>query len=136
MPFVLVDTSGLYASLDANDVNHRRAKAFLDAAGSTALVVIDTIFSESMTLIKLRLGVTLATRAGLAIRAGAPFRSHRLSVDESEETWRIFSRYDDKPWSYADCSVLAAAGSLRINQVFAFDHHFDQMRSLGLTPVP
>ena len=136
MPAVLLDTSGLYASLDHDDPNHGRARRFLEESPSLTLIVADTIFSEAMTLIKLRLGVTLATRAGAAIRAGSPFRIHRLLPDEAEEAWQIFSHYTDKSWSYADCSVLAVARSRKVSQVFGFDRHFDQMSSLGLLRVP
>ena len=132
----LLDTSALYASLDHDDPNHRRARQFFEEFPSATFVVADTIFSEAMTLVKLRMGATLATRAGAAIRSGEPFRIHRLLPEEVEETWRIFSKYTDKSWSYADCSLLALARTRKVSHVFAFDHHYDQMSSLGLLRIP
>jgi predicted nucleic acid-binding protein len=37
---------------------------------------------------------------------------------------------------YVDCSILAFAQRQGIEEVFAFDHHFDQMIALGLSRVP
>jgi predicted nucleic acid-binding protein len=132
---VLLDTSALYASLDADDPNHGRARRYL--AGTPAVYVVpETVFSEAMTLIKLHLSIGLAVETGRAILAGSPFRLHRLSADEFQETWRVFSRYTDKAWSYTDCSILALAQRLRIDEVFAFDRHFEQMAALDLRRVP
>lgn len=99
-------------------------------------MVPETVFSEVLTLVKLHLGVRLAIETGKAVLAGSPFRLHRLSAEEFQETWAIFARYTDKAWSYTDCSILALARGLRIEQVLAFDHHFDQMASLKLRRVP
>lgn len=136
MPTVLLDTSALYASLDHDDVHYHEARQFLEESARVTLIVADPIFSEAMTLIKVRLGVRLATRAGAALRAGEPFRIHRLVSNEVDEAWRIFTTYADKSWSFADCTVLAVARLRAIRHVFAFDHHFDQMSALGLVRIP
>ncbi len=99
-------------------------------------VVVDTIFSEAMTLIKARLGAKLAVAAGEAILAGPPFRLQRLSDQQAALAWRYFARYTDKAWSYVDCSLLAIARASGLSQVFSFDHHFDQMSALGVRRVP
>jgi len=135
LPPVLLDTSALFAALDADDPNHRRARAFLDDTPAV-YVVPETVFSEAMTLIKLHLGVALAVETGRAVLAGGPFRLHRLDPDDATETWSIFCRYADKEWSFTDCSVLALSRRMKLDRVFAFDHHFDQMASLGLRRVP
>jgi predicted nucleic acid-binding protein len=132
---VLADTSGLFASLDADDPHHLQARSFL-AGRSATYIVADTIFAETMTLVKIPLGASLAINLGREILAGAPFRFHRLTDDEQAETWSIFSRSTDKEWSFADCSLLALARRLNVDEVFAFDHHFDQMSDLGLRRRP
>jgi hypothetical protein len=47
--------------------------------------------------------------------------------------WDIFEKYDDKQWSYVDCSLLAIARRLMLRRIFTFDHHFQQM---GFEVVP
>jgi uncharacterized protein len=135
MRLTLLDTSALYASLDSTDRNYHYARLYLEQSEAT-YVVVDTVFSEAMTLIKAHLGAQLAVKTGNAIISGAPFRLHRLTGDEADDTWRIFARYADKAWSFTDCSVLALARRSGIGQVFAFDRHFDQMAVLGLRRVP
>jgi uncharacterized protein len=132
---VILDTSALFATLDADDRNHFRARRFFEGNG-TVYTVPDTVFSEAMTLIKMHLGGRLAIETGQAIRHSPPFRPLRISGDEAAETWRIFSRFTDKGWSYVDCSILAVARRLGVDEVFSFDHHFDQMASLNLRRVP
>jgi len=135
MALVLLDTSALFAGIDADDPNYASAHRYFAKQSNTYLVA-DTIFSEAATLIRHRLGVGLAVGVGTAILAGDPFRLHRLTVEEAEESWRIFCRFTDKDWSYADCSLLALSQHLQIGEVFAFDRHFDQMAALGLRRVP
>ncbi len=135
MQLILLDTSALFASLDADDRNHGAARAYL-AAQSATYVVTDTVFSEAMTLIKRHLGVALAIRTGEALLAGAPVRLHRLSSEEARDTWKVFRQYADKAWSYTDCSLLAVARRMGIGEVLAFGRHFDQMATLGVRRVP
>lgn len=132
---ILLDTSALFASLDRRDPNYFQARVFLRKQRVIYLVP-DTVFNEAMTLIKVRLGSELARSTGEQILAGAPIRLYRLTPEDANETWRIFCRYTDKDWSYTDCSILALSRRLDIQEVFAFDHHFDQMAPLGLLRLP
>jgi uncharacterized protein len=45
-------------------------------------------------------------------------------------------RYDDKAWSYTDCSLLVMSQRLNIPTVVALDEHIRQMRGLGVNCVP
>ena len=134
-PLILLDTSAVFASLDVDDPNYFAARAFFRRSKGSFLVA-DTVFSEALTLIKQRLGVKKAIEMGVAFHGGEPFAFYRLTDEDAELTWRIFTRYTDKEWSSVDCSLLALSRRLGIEQVFAFDHHFDQMAQLGLERVP
>ena len=116
---VLLDTSGLFASLDPNDPHYFRARAFLRRQRGP-LVVADTVFSEAMTLIKGRLGSQAAVTVGTRLLSTSTFSFYRLTDEDAELTWRIFTRYTDKEWSYVDCSLLALSRRLDVEQVFAF----------------
>ena len=59
-----------------------------------------------------------------------------LSDDDDAAIWEAFCRYDDKAWSYTDCSILVMAKRLGISQVFAFDEPIRQMVGLGISAVP
>ena len=51
---------------------------------------------------------------------------NQLFVDTS--AWDAFQKYNvDKLWSFTDCTSYAVMKRLNISEVFAFDHHFEQM---------
>ncbi len=86
-----------------------------------------------MNLTKARLGPGYALALGRQLKASQAFYPLMLTDVDTQATWEIFEKYEDKPWSYVDCSVLAVAQRLGIKRGFAFDHHFEQM---GLEVVP
>ncbi len=132
---ILCDTSALVALFDGDDKYADLAQEYLqDAEPGVAYLVPDTVFGETMTMLKNRLGAELAVKVGSSLRRSTRFRLCRLSEEDEQATWDIFARYVDKDWSYADCSLLALARRLKIAEVFAFDHYFEQMP--GVTRVP
>ena len=134
MTQTIADTSGLYALVDRKDPHHAKAVAFLKAhAAAGSLLVSNHIFDETMTLVKARLGMQIALQLGIRLRNSRFVEMVIFSAAEEQETWRIFSRYTDKEWSYTDCACLALAQQWNIQQAFSFDHHFTQM---GLVKVP
>jgi len=137
MRTIIVDTSAIYALVDADNLHHDEAVAFLNQEGEgLTLIVTDTTLLESITLIKSRLGHSEAVRSSNAIHASPRFRLISLSKEDWKETWRIFEKYDDKAWSPFDCACLAAAQARNIDEAFAFDEHFDQMAGLGMIRLP
>ncbi len=45
-----------------------------------------------------------------------------------DEAWGVFERFNkDKRWSFTDCTSFAVMKQMNIREVFAFDHHFEQM---------
>jgi uncharacterized protein len=131
---IIADTSGLYALVDRKDPNHARAASFLKTlAVARGLLVSNHVFDETMTLTKLRLGIQTAIQLGIRLRNSQLVELVTFSLELDFATWRIFSQYQDKEWSYTDCSCLALAQQQNITQAFTFDHHFVQM---GLVSVP
>ncbi|MCK6628296.1 MAG: PIN domain-containing protein [Anaerolineae bacterium] len=131
---VIADTSGLYALVDRNDPHHSQAANFLKAqAGVGSLLLANHVFDETMTLVKARLGMQVALQLGIRLRTSRFVEMVIFSTAEEQETWRVFSHYTDKEWSYTDCACLVLARQRDIQQAFSFDHHFAQM---GLVKVP
>ncbi len=134
MTSLLTDTSALYAMADRSDPHHEAARAFLaEHAKSSRLLICNHVFDETMTLMKVRLGTPAALQMGLRLRASALVEWVVFTADLELETWRLFSRYIDKAWSYTDCACLALAHARGSTDAFAFDRHFRQM---GLTVRP
>jgi predicted nucleic acid-binding protein len=131
---IVADTSGLYALVDRKDPNHARAAAFLRAQTlAKGLLVSNHVFDETMTLVKLRLGTPAAIQLGLRLRNSQLVELLIFPAELEAMTWRSFSQYQDKAWSYTDCSCLVLAQQRTLTQAFTFDRHFVQM---GLHPVP
>lgn len=51
-----------------------------------------------------------------------------ISEELEEESWAVFERFNrDKKWSFIDCTGKVVMDLLRIEEVFTFDYHFEQM---------
>jgi hypothetical protein len=131
---MLIDTSALHALNYARDDNHARAVAYFKSmAGRVKPILSEWVFVETMNLTKARLGPTYAIEFGRQLKASKAFFLMPLNEADKRATWEIFEQYNDKTWSYTDCSTLALARRLGTRRIFAFDHHFRQM---GLEVVP
>jgi predicted nucleic acid-binding protein len=120
--------------VDASDTHHIAAANFVRTNRSSTFYLPDTIFSETMVLIKARPGARPAVELGERLMKSTHFQVIPLTEADLRVTWNIFSRYLDKDWSYVDCSLLALARRLGVSEVFTFDRHFDQMAELTRIP--
>ena len=131
---VIVDTSALYALVDRKDPNHQQAAAYLKSVTTLhSLLISNHVFDEVMTLVKLRLGMQTVMQLGMRLRNSQLIEMVVFSAEDEFATWRLFTHYTDKEWSYTDCACFALAQRCKFNQAFTFDHHFVQM---GLVAVP
>ena len=133
MKAIFVDTSAWYAIQDKNDKNHKMATLFIQESvmGKYGLITTNYIFDEIYTLLLDRIGYRFAVQFKNTINTMQ--NSHMLTVihiSESleESAWKVFEEFNiDKKWSFTDCTSKAAMEQSEINEVFAFDHHFEQM---------
>ena len=134
MSTLLIDTSALHALNYARDDYHAQALAYFKSlAGRVKPILTEWVFVETMNLTKARLGPKYAIDFGRQLKTSKAFYPLILTDFDKRATWDIFEQYQDKQWSYVDCSLLAVAQRLKIKRIFAFDHHFEQM---GLEVVP
>ncbi len=133
---VLVDTGALYAFVTRTDRHHEAADSFIRTwlKERRVFVLPDVVFAETMTLFKARLGARIALRVGHELRRNPAYQWLPLGKDGERDTWALFQRYEDKEWSYTDCAILAVSQREKVPQVFAFDHHFDQMPDIERLP--
>ena len=134
MSTLLIDTSALHALNYARDDNHAKAVAYFKSlTGRAKPILTEWVFVETMNLTKAKLGPAYAIAFGRQLKASKLFFPVVLNESDKQMTWEIFERYNDKEWSYVDCSILAVSRRLTLRRVFTFDHHFQQM---GLDVVP
>lgn len=128
MKLYILDTSALYALVDRTDPNHKQAANFLKKCTEPgALLMSNHVFDEIMTLTKARLGIHIALQLGVRLRNSQVVESVVFSLAAEMHTWRLFSQYQDKAWSYTDCACLALAQQRNVHDAFTFDPHFVQM---------
>jgi predicted nucleic acid-binding protein len=58
-----------------------------------------------------------------------------IDHDLAKQGWSVFEQYNsDKLWSFTDCTSYIVMKKFSITEVFAFDHHFEQMGFILLPP--
>ena len=125
---IVVDTSALCALVDRDDRYHHAVEIFLNEnAAQIMLLVTDYVLDETLTWVKSRFGSRSALKLGRRLRSSNFCAFVKLTAEDEEATWRVFEKYDDKDWSYTDCSCLALMQRVGIHETLSTDHHFDQM---------
>lgn len=133
METIFVDTSAWDAIEDSGDRYHTVALLFKEelVQQRARLYVTNFVLDESYTLLLYNIGYTrtVAFKRTLDLmRAGGILVVVHVSEALEQAARTVFERFNqDKEWSFTDCTSKAVMDHLGIRQVFAFDHHFDQM---------
>ena len=129
MKTALIDTGAIYGMIDRADKYHAAAQTVgtLWLTEASEFILLDWIFSETMTLIKRRLSAALAVQTGEWLRKSPLYRWVTITPEDEREVWAIFQQFADKRWSYTDCALLVMARRLNVKQIFSYDAHVVQM---------
>ncbi len=132
---LFVDTGAWCALYDKSDLYHPHALSFLQGLKEkkAQLITSDYVLDETLTLLRFRAGHREAVEFGRWVLRSPLVKM--LSVNERvwQAAWEIFVRYDDKDFSFTDCTSFALMQQLGLHEAFAFDDHFRQM---GFVMVP
>lgn len=129
---IFVDTGAWYALVDNDDADHKRAVSFL-ASNTVPLITTNAIFSETVTLIRYRVGHEAARVFGQKLKESSFVRLVAVTPNDEERAWEIFTKYRDQDFSFADCTSFAVMQRMKLTAAFAFDRHFKVMK---FTVVP
>jgi len=130
---IFVDTGAWDAIADKGDANHNAALLFRDEiAGKVCLVTTNYVLDELYTLLLINIGfqktVEYKKRIDILIKENI-LENIWINRQIAEQAWKIFQQFNkDKQWSFTDCTSYAVMKNLGIAEVFAFDHHFEQMK--------
>jgi len=124
MSEIFVDTSGIFAALDADDADHAPAAAlFADLLeGETTLITTSYVLAEVTALIQRRLGIDAARR--LLLEQALVFDVAWVDEDlhsRGVDAWLAAGR---RSLSLVDCVSFALMHELRLDTVFTLDRHF------------
>jgi predicted nucleic acid-binding protein len=131
---IFVDTGAWFASFVPNDPDHRAADVWL-SQNTTPLVTTDYVLDELLTLLKRRGEFQRAVRIGEQILCGRIARLELVTAADLETAWEVFRQYDDKAWSFTDCTSRTVIQRLSIATAFAFDEHFRQFGNVAVVPT-
>lgn len=122
-----LDTGAFLALADEDDDYHSAAKTIHSQllANRAQLLTSNYILAETYTLIRFKVGHKAAVDFMKRFEpAGIKVLRVREAIEQVAKS--IFTRYDDKEFSFVDCTSFALIDHHRLDQAFAFDGHFRQ----------
>ena len=122
---VLVDSSAWFALKDTKDPHHNTAIQFL-ATFTGRLITTNFVIDETVTLTLYRLGYPVARELGQELWAKKYANIVYISKADQRAAWELFKKYDDKEFSFTDCTSFVVMERLGLVHAFAFDEHFEQ----------
>jgi uncharacterized protein len=132
---LFVDTAGWMACADAADPAHGAARASRDAVleAGHLLVTTDYVVDETLTLIRMRLGMSAAEAWWTQVEGSARVRHETIDALRAEKARSLFFRHRDKDYSFTDCTSFIVMRELRLREALTTDRHF---RQIGFHVVP
>lgn len=97
------------------------------------LVSTDYVIDETLTLIRVRLGLQAAARWWSQIDASSRVRWERIDASRAERARARFFDWTDKNFSFTDCTSFVVMEELGLRRVLTTDRHFAQA---GFEVVP
>jgi hypothetical protein len=135
MKGLFVDTAGWVACADGADPAHKHAAAardrWLEQGG--VLVTTDYVADETLTLVRLRLGLDAAEAWWRQVESSSRLRWEFVSLARTDKARGLFFRYRDKDFSFTDCTSFVIMRELKLREALTTDRHFAQA---GFTALP
>ena len=76
----------------------------------------------------------LAEQFGEQVFAGRLGRLYYVMPADIAEAWQVFTKFNDKAWSFTDCTSKVVMAKQNISTAFSFDHHFQQFGTVTVVP--
>jgi uncharacterized protein len=130
---IFVDTGAWYASLVPTDPDHAEAVHWL-AANYSPLLTTDYVIDETLTLLRVRGERKRALALGTRFFDQKVVDIHKITAADLRLAWHTFQKFDDKNWSFTDCTSKVVIEQHGIEVAFAFDHHFHQFGRIQIVP--
>ncbi len=128
MKLVFVDTSGWVACADGNDPAHGKFSVIRDRElrAGKVMVTTDYVADETLTLLRLRLGLAAARQWWETTSQSPRVRMVGVDAELFDQGLMWFFQYTDKGFSFTDCTSFAVMRRDKIREALATDHHFSQ----------
>ena len=130
---IFVDTGAWYAAVIQEDPAHDVCRNLLTHANGR-LLTTDYIVDELLTLLTVRGHRDVAKQIGPRMWQAEITNLHWVTPRDVEAAWKVFTRFDDKSWSFTDCTSHAIMQQLGIVEALALDEHFRQFGFATIKP--
>jgi len=126
---MFADTGSWAAIFDRTDPWHQRAVAAFDSwlTEATSVYTSDYVIAETITFLVSHRSHHVAVEFGRSVRRSPNVRVVHVDEELWRGAWELFQRYDDKEFSFTDCTSFVIMREFKLIDVFGFDHHFEQM---------
>lgn len=128
MELLFIDTAGWMALADANDPQHQASRAVRDdwLRQGRMLLSTDYVMDETLTLIRIRLGLQAAVRWWNQVETSSRLRWEWINPARAEKARHWFFQWEDKRFSFTDCTSFVVMRELHLRQALTTDKHFSQ----------
>ena len=123
------DTSGWIALFNEDDKYHLRARSWARATHGQnhRLVTTDYVLDETITHLQATANHATAEDFANWILKQEHIRVIHISEAMWDDALATFRKYDDKDFSFSDCTSFVVMRQHGLRDVFSFDRHFEQM---------
>ncbi|MGA1869375.1 MAG: type II toxin-antitoxin system VapC family toxin [bacterium] len=129
MKKIFVDANGWIALNSKRDQLHNNAvrinRELLQSG--YRYVTSNFILDETYTGLLTKVGHFAAVDFGERLRNSNAVQLIHITDDIDEKAWDLFKHYDDKNFSFTDCTSFIVMRQLKLTEAFTNDHHFEQM---------
>jgi uncharacterized protein len=135
---ILTDAGPLVALLNRRDPYHERCLAASRVLGDEPMLTTLRCFGEAMYLLGTAGGYPLQLALWNLRSSGDLFLHETTDAELDRAAW-LMERYSDSPMDFGDASLVAAAETRALQQVFTLDRHFWGYRLADgstLEPIP
>ena len=131
---IFVDTGAWFSMVVTSDADHNSITDCFALFETDALVTTDYVIDETLTLLRARGYDQRAQMLGEAFFANSLAEVCYLDETQVRATWEVFRLYQDKNWSFTDCSSKVVMESLNVTKAISLDPHFRQFGTVEVFP--
>ncbi len=128
MKGLFVDTAGWMMLADANDPLHGPSRGARDGwlEDGGVLVTTDYVLDETLTLLRVRLGLDATERWWNLVEGSARLVWEWIDSVRADRARQWFFRWRDKQFSFTDCTSFVVMKERRLAVALTSDRHFRQ----------
>lgn len=132
---IFVDTGAWVAIADKDDQYAEKAGFnYTDfILRRERLITSDLVLVETFNLLSQTIGARATIKFGNLLTNNIFLKIEPVTREDWVRGWKILEKYNDKDFSFTDCTSFALMERLKIRAAFSFDAHFTQY---GFNRIP